>query len=245
MSAAPLTAYTQWHMRETLPRLATPIGLFLVLGALPLATFANSQGLAGLQVPGSAQNTAMQIYSQMLQLSITIGAIVIASGTIALDRERQYFRFLFSHPFSPWQFYLQKYLIGVLLFGITMMVIPLVFSWIVTPVPVLAVALACLLFGLIYGSLAMLCGALLNKDGLAFIGTIVVTGALQTSRQFLPTWLAHLSDALPPFKVADDVRRALLSGGAVDTGDVIHVVAYSVGMLIAALVLVRRAPLAR
>jgi ABC-type transport system involved in multi-copper enzyme maturation permease subunit len=245
MSTSPLVAYTKWHMWETLPRLATPIGLFLVLGALPIVTFANSQGLAALQVPGSSQNTALQIYSQMLQLCITIGAIVIASGIIALDRERQYFRFLFSHPLAPWQFYLQKYLISVLLFSISMMIIPLAFSWIVTPVEVFPVAIACLLYGLLYGSLAMLCGALFNKDGIAFIGAIVVTGALQASRQFLPGWLAQFSDALPPFKVADDMRSALLAGGAVDTGDVIHVIAYAVGMLAAALVLVRRAPLAR
>lgn len=245
MSATPLAAYTKWHVWETLPRLATPVALFLVLGAMPIATFANARGIDALQLPGEEQRQALMIYTQMLMLCITLGSIVVASGIIALDRERQYFRFLFSHPVVPWQFYLQKYLISALLFALVMMVIPVGFSLVVTDVPVLAVALSSLLYALLYGSLAMLCGALLNKDGIAFIAVIVVSSSLQETRQLLPTWLAHVADALPPFKVADGVRRALLNGAAVDTGDLLHVIAYSAGMLVAALVFVRRAPLAR
>lgn len=244
--ASPLAAYARWHVREALPRMITPLALFAALGGFPLWALANQVGLDAMGVPGSSENsTAMQMYSTMLSLSITLGSIVVASGIIALDRERQYYRFLFSHPVVPWQFYLQKYLLTAALFGLAMMVIPLVYSAVVADVPVLGVAAAAILYAFIYGSLAMLCGALLNKDGIAFIGVIVVTSVLQESAQMLPGWLAQVARALPPLKVADTVRRDLLAGNAVDTGDVVLVVTYSLGMLIAALLLVRRAPLAR
>jgi ABC-type transport system involved in multi-copper enzyme maturation permease subunit len=244
--AAPLLAYSKWHVREALPRMVTPLALFVVLGGLPLWALLGQVGADAVAVVGSEEyRSAMQVYGGMLSLSITLGAIVVASGIIALDRERQYFRFLFSHPVAPWQFYLQKYVITALLFSAAMMLIPLGFSALVVDVSVTGALLSALVYALLYGSLAMLCGALLNKDGVVFIGVVVVTSVLQESAAMLPSWLVQLAKALPPLRVANSLRSSLLGGTPVDAGDVLLVAAYSLGMLIAALVIVRRAPLAR
>lgn len=245
MNATPLLAYTRWHAIESLPRLLTPLGLFAFLGGISLWVARNSVGVEALQQPGQQQAAILMMYSNALSFSITLGAIALAAGFIALDRERQHFRFLFSHPVVPWQHYLQRYVVSLLLFSLVLMIIPLWFRATFLEVPVLAVGASALLYALLYGSLALLCGALVNKDGIAFIGVVLIGNSLQQSAPALPAWLQHLASALPPFRVADTVRADLLASRAVDTGDLFHVVAYSVALLAAALFIVRRAPLAR
>jgi hypothetical protein len=245
VSAAPLAGYLRWHVREALGRVATPLGIFLLMGVLPLWSFARMSGFEAMRTPGPAHDQAILIYSSTLGLAMTLGAMVAASGFIALDRERQHFRFLFSHPVRPWAFYLQRYVVTALLFTAVMTLIPVGYGAIVAEVPVLGAGASSLLYVLLYGSLAMLCGALLNRDGIAFIAVVILGNVLQDAREALPRALQVLGDALPPFDAAGDVRTALLRGAAADAGDVVHVVAYSLAMLAAALFVVRRAPLAR
>lgn len=245
MNRAPLAAYLRWNLRDGLPRLAVPIGLFLLLGGLPIWSLARTSGIASLREPSAAQQLALQAYTGMLEMSMTLGALVLMSGVVAFDRERQYFRFLFSNPVAPWQFYLQRYLLSVIAFALVMMVIPLGFSMIVTEVPVLAVAKSALLYGALYGALAMLAGALLNRDGIVLIGVVVITTMLQHIKAELPGWLGTVADALPPIAAADAVSKAWLNSSAADLGSLGLVVAYSLGMLAVALLLIRRAPLAR
>lgn len=245
MNRAPLAAYLRWNLRDGLPHLAVPIGLFLLLGGLPIWSLARTSGIASLREPSAAQQLALQAYTGILAMSLTLGALVLMSGVVALDRERQYFRFLFSNPVAPWQFYLQRYLLSVIAFALVMMVIPLGFSMIVTEVPVLAVAKSALLYGALYGALAMLAGALLNRDGIVLIGVVVITTVLQQIKAELPGWLGTVADALPPIAAADAVRKAWLNSGEADLGSLGLVVAYSLGMLAVALLLIRRTPLAR
>lgn len=246
MSASPLAAYLPWHAREALGRVATPIGIFLLMGVLPLWSFARMSGFDAMRTPGPAHDQAILIYNSTLGLAMTLGAMVAVSGVIALDRERQYFRFLFATPVRPWAFYLQRYVVTALLFTAVMMLLPLGYSAVVADVPVLGVGAASLLYVLLYGSLAMLCGALLNRDGVAFIAVVILGNVLQDIPDTVaPAWLRALGDALPPFSAAGNLREALLRGTALDRGDLLHVVLYGVAMLVAALFIVRRAPLAR
>ncbi|MHB1298277.1 MAG: ABC transporter permease [Gemmatimonadaceae bacterium] len=244
--AAPLAAYARWQLRDSLPRLATPLVIFLSIGMLPLWALARqSGGFAAMRVEGQAQEMALVAYNSTLTLAMTLGAVLLATGVVALDRERQHFRFLFSHPVVPWQYYLQRFVVGAVMFSLVMALIPLGFSALVADVPVLPVITSSLMYALLYGSLATLCGALLNKDGILFIGVILIAGVLQQSKPMLPEWVGAVANSLPPIHVTGIVRAAWLAGRSADTGDLVLVGLYSLGLLAAALVLIRRAPLAR
>jgi len=244
--SSPLAAYARWQLRDSLPRLATPLVIFLSLGLLPLWALARqSGGFAAMRLEGEPQAMALVAYHSTLTLAMTLGAVLLASGIVALDRERQHFRFLFSNPVAPWKYYLQRFVIGAVMFALVMALIPLGFGALVAGVPVLPVITSSLMYALLYGSLAMLCGALLNKDGILFIGIILVAGVLQQSKPMLPEWVGAVANSLPPVNVTSTVRAAWLAGRAADTGDVLLVGLYSLAMLAAALVLIRRAPLAR
>ncbi len=243
----PLLAYLPWHARDALGRVVvTPLAIFLVMGVLPLWSAATSQGLATMRSGPGGPGMAVGVYTGVLSLSMTLGAMVAVSGLIATDRDRQYFRFLFSHQVAPWAYYLQRYLLSIGLFVLTMLLIPVGFSAVVEPVPVLAVGAASLLYVLLYGSLALLCGALLNRDGVAFIAVVILGNVIQDMPAGIgPGWVRAIGDALPPFHAVGDLRTALLREAALDRGDLLHVLLYSVAMLAAALFIVRRAPLAR
>jgi hypothetical protein len=246
MSVAPLAAYARWQAMDLLPRLATPIAVFLGIGLIPIMALSGRVGLEALQTVGSSANRdALRAYANIMPLCMTLGAIVVANGFMSTDRERQYVRFLFSNPVVPWQYYLQQFVLAVLLFGASMMLIPLGVGLLVSPVPVGAVGVSALLFALLYGSLAMLCSAAFNRDGIPFLSIAVLTNALHDNARLLPDWGLALLKGLPPTNDAETVRQSLLTGSPVDTGDFIHVLSYSLGMLIVALVIVRRAPLAR
>lgn len=244
--ASPLAAYARWQLRDSLPRLATPLVIFLALGMLPLWALARqSGGFAAMRADGEAQQMVLVAYHSTLTLAMTLGAVLLASGVVALDRERQHFRFLFSNPVAPWKYYLQRFVVGAVMFALVMALIPLGFSALVTDVPVLPVITSSLMYALLYGSLATLCGALVNRDGILFIGIILIAGVLQQSKQMLPGWVGAVANSLPPIQVTGTVRGAWLAGRTADTGDLLLVGLYSLGMLAAALVLIRRAPLAR
>lgn len=243
----PLLGYLRWQAQDTLIRVLTPVLLFLLMAGLPLWSAAGAYGLAAMDRPGDAQRTALQIYSATMPIAMTLGALVLVSGLASTDREKQYFRFLFAKPVSVWRFYLQQFAVAVAMYVAAMSLIPLGFSAVVTAVPVVAVIKSAFVYALLFGSLLTLCGALVNKDGVAFVVTAVLASILQglARGDDAPGWLDFLASALPPFLSADSLRTLWIAGQPVNPADVLHVVGYSVGMLAAALVLVRRLPLAR
>ncbi len=244
---SPIAGYLRWQARDSLLRAFTPVILFAGMGGVPLWSFTRTVGLGAMDRPGDAQNLALQIYGNTMPLAMTLGAVLLATGIPATDREKQYFRFLFAKPVVAWAFYLQQFLVSLALFVVAMTLVPLGFTALVTAAPVLAVTKSALVFGLLYGSLVVLCGALVNKDGVAFIVVAASSFMLQTLGKAgaLPDWLAGIARGLPPFVVADGMRALWLAGEPVPIGDIMHVVGYSIGMLAAALFLVRRLPLAR
>ncbi|MCE9603031.1 MAG: ABC transporter permease [Gemmatimonadetes bacterium] len=247
IAGRPLVGYLRWHAQDTVLRALTPPILFLGLGGVPLWSFARTAGLDAMDRPGEAHDLALQIYGNTMPLTMTLGAVLLANGLHATDREKQYFRFLFSKPVVAWAFYLQQFVVALLLFAAAMTLVPLGFGAIVTAVPVLAVTKSAVLFALLYGSLVALCGSLVTKEGVVFIAVAATSMVLQQLGKagFLPHWLALVAGALPPFLTADSLRGLWLAGQPVAAGDIMHVVGYSTAMLAAALLLVRRLPLAR
>lgn len=243
----PLLGYVRWQAQDALPRALTPVLLFLLMAGLPLWSASTQFGLAAMDRPGDAQRDALQIYAAILPIAMTLGAVILASGLPATDREKQYFRFLFAKPVSVWQFYLQQFTVAVAMFVAAMALVPLGFSAIVTAVSVVAVIKSAFVYALLFGSLLTLCGSLVNKDGVALVGVAAISSILQGLAQGegAPAWIGFLAHVLPPFRTADLVRSLWISGQPVNPADVALVIGYSLGMLAAALVLVRRLPLAR
>lgn len=244
---SPLAAYARWHARDALGRAAVPVILFLGMGGIPLWSIAAQRSLGAMRAAGETHAMATQIYTQTMSLAMTLGAFMLVGGLVATDRERQFVRFLFAAPVTPWRFYLQQFVIRLALFTACLALIPLGFRAIFFEVPVLPVIGSAALYGLLLGSLATLAGALFNRDGAVLLVTALVSSVLQQLNRAdaLPGWAAAVARALPPLGAADQIRTRWLAERALEGNDLVLVVAYSLGMLAAALWIIRHAPLTR
>jgi hypothetical protein len=242
-----LVAYLPWHARDGLLKAAVPLGLFVLVAGLPLAFMIRNVSLEVLRTPGRWQTNAMQVYGQSLPMVLLLGAIVLMSGAASLDRERQHVRFLFPRPIAPWAFYLQQFAVSLVLYVSAVAIIPWGFGALIADVPIMPVVRTASLFGLLYGSLGLLCGALLNRDGVVFIALIVVSGTLQQVAQSTEVGrvIGTLADVLPPIGAAGQVRIAWFAERAAESADLRLVTLYSLGMLAVALFVIQRRPLVR
>ena len=214
MSVRALTLFAGWQLRDAVPKaVLAPLAIFALVPGFPLAMMIAEYSLAGLRAPGEAQAGAMAAYQNFLPFSLALGAIVLVSGGASLDRERQYVRFLFSRPVAPWAYYLQQFVLSTAIFVATVTLFPLLFGWLVTGVPVMPVVKVAALYALVYGSLALFCGALLNRDGLFFIGVIAVAQMFtirRRSRAPSTPVCSYFAKALPPLSSVGQIRARLV-----------------------------------
>lgn len=243
---APLFAYLPWHARDALGRALAPLAIAAGVIGIPVWSFIGNSDRTSVADPRGAE-MAMQIYGGGVPLTLSIGAIIMMNQVVALDRDKQHYRFLLAHPVAAWEYYLQRFIVGLVLFVLAVSLVPLTFGALVLDVPVVALMKAAALEALLVGALATLCGALMSKDGLGLIGVILVSKILQDLEKVdqLASWLEPIARGLPPIALQGQIRGQLLSGAAVASGDLLHVIAYGVGMLAVALFLVKRLPLAR
>lgn len=176
----------------------------------------------------------------------TVAVLFAAGGVAGVDIQRGFYRAWFSKPITPWYFYLQRWLLG----GAAVLLIPLMLGG--------GIALAfdggsgvtaglmgnLALAYLLIGSLVLLCANFLERDWLvAFIiafaqarlhDTITLFERMGETVHPAVIWTDRL---LPPFHLVTP-SQTMLSGN-----ELVHVVAYGAGMLIAALLLLRYRPL--
>ena len=247
MSGTALLAYSRWHARDGLVRALVPVLIFAGIGGIPIWSLVAQQGLASSVGPGQTHDSLAMIYTQTMELAMTLGAVVLMGGLVADDRERGYFRFLFAAPVVPWQHYLLRFVIGVALYSTCFALVPISFGAALFEVPIVAAVRAAVLYGFLYGSVAMLGGALFNRDGVFLIVVVLVSGMLQQLAKggMLSRAATVVAWALPPVSVVADVRTSWLAGRPSSGNDLLLVVGYSLGLLASALWIVRRAPLAR
>ncbi len=247
MSGTSPLAYLRWHARDALLRCLAPLLIFGAIAGLPIRSLADRFGLAEIRADGELQRSVLQIYTQTLTLSMTLGAVLLLSGFVAQDRDRGHVRFLFAAPVSPWQHYAMRALVSGLMFVAAFGTIPLLFSWLVIPVPLAGVLQSAALYAALYGGLAMLAGALVNRDGVIFILVVGTSTILQQldKGEMLSRPLAGLARVLPPLVLADGVRSKLLDGQAPAAADLLHLLLYTLAMFALAFLVIRRAPLAR
>ncbi|MDH5233819.1 MAG: hypothetical protein OEW77_02600 [Gemmatimonadota bacterium] len=243
----PLALYARWQVRDAFTKAVVTLLFFLVIGGVPLWFLLNGHPPAGIDSQERIEQMSRMIYQQALGSAMTLGALLLMSGVVSADRTKQHFRFLFARPVAPWAFYLQYFAISVMLFVACTTLVPVGFRFLVTPVPVLAVVKAAALYALLFGALALLCSVLVARDGVLLVLVVVVSMSLQqlAPSNALPRWAELLAEMLPPFGTAEALRTRWLTERSVETGDLTLVLLYALGMLVVALVLLRRVPLAR
>jgi hypothetical protein len=246
MNLRPLIAYLPWHARDVAVKVFAPFLLFFVMAGLPLAAFSSQTGISLFSGETRMQGIALSIWGSTASLCILIGSVLLMNGSFALDREKQHVRVLFAHQVAPELFYLQRFAVGLALFAASFTLVPVLFSQIVT-VPVLGTLLALLLTAFFLGSMLLLIGAVTQRDGLVFIGVYLVSNILQTITQTGAgaAWLRGLAWVLPPVRQLSSFSNAWIGGRTVEPQDLVLVLGYGIGMLVSALVLIKRAPLVR
>jgi hypothetical protein len=179
-----------------------------------------------------------------------LGTLFALNGISSTDRQRGYFRFLFSKPVSVPRFYLQDFLLRFAgLLAITLVLLGAFAVLAGVAFPVWAVAHVALTFMLV-GGVGFLLSALTHHDGLALVGVYVGATLVRTAGAVLG-WLGRgaaatfeiVGTVLPPFHLLDAVRTALATGTAPRMGDLVWVLAYGLGCFAAGLLVLRHRPL--
>ncbi len=217
---APLAAYARHQLADyVVSRALLPLAMIVFIAGFPRLAMSRDMDAAFWSSPQGVA-LAKQLFQQSVALFLPLGAFFATSGVISADREKGYFRFLFSKPVSVVAFYAQQYVVHgvafVLLFG------ALTWAWGLTTVQqsVLSAMAAAALTWVLVGGVGFALGALIRHDGpvLAFLylaGT--ASQAIAAAGQGVtPGWLVAVSRVLPPAHALDLTRTALYDGKPLD-----------------------------
>jgi len=238
--------YLPWFIRDAI---MWPLRLFVLAAvAISILVWRFKSNLHLPQVrPGQPNPMGADITSiaQLMQsavwgLCLTVAILMTVGGIIGTDLERGYYRSWFSKPMSPLWYYLQRWMIGaiVILVSPVLLGLGLAASLGGTGLSWTFMAQIALTY-LLIASATMLVSRFTSRGWLLVFLLGILQGVLQqvARSDFLPRWLLWVHQALPPFQLVG-VRVALPQGG-----DLWHVLAYGVAMLVASLLLLRYRPL--
>jgi hypothetical protein len=247
MSAAARLAYLPWQLRDSAVKALAPALIFALMASPTLMAMRASQPSIDFRTHPSGIALAASLFQNMAVFSIWIGGLLVMSEIVAMDRDRQYYRFLFSKPVVPWQLYLQRFVVGLVAFVAVYALVPVVFSALVTPVPVGHTVIAVALMGVLLGGMMTLVSALTRRDGFGTVIVYLITSVLQSASRAdaLADWMDPIARALPPVVKYADARTLLLQGVMPEAEVLWHIGLYGAGMAAVGLYLVKRLPLAR
>lgn len=208
---ASLLDYSPWILRDYLMQqgLATVIVLLLLGVSIiaPVMAMAGDSFVMG-QVPDPP---AGQLLARIAESLAFLGAFFATNGIIATDRKLGYYRFLFSKPVRPWQYYGATLLLyGVGLLAVTV-VLALIWGRVVRPGLSVELLLIVALMYVAYGGLGFLLSAAWRYDWMSLVSVIVIANigwAVWGTSEGWRHWVLYL---LPPVH-RDDAVFALLAG---------------------------------
>jgi ABC-type polysaccharide/polyol phosphate export permease len=247
MSGAARLAYLPWQVRDTVVKALAPALVFALMASPTLMAMRAQQPELDLSTDPAGIQLATAVFQNMAVLSIWLGGLLMMTDVIATDRDRQFYRFLFAKPVVPWRFYLQRFVVGLAAFVGVYALVPALYSWLVSPVPIAHTLLAVGLMGLLIGGIATLVGALTRRDAFVTVIVYMVTSVLQGASEAdaLADWMDPIVELLPPIAKFTAARAMLLQGLMPDAEVLWHVGLYGAGLVALGLFLVKRLPLAR
>jgi hypothetical protein len=247
MNSAGRLAYFPWQLRDTAVKALAPALVFALMVTPTLMAMRSQQPDVDLRTDPAGIELGLSVFQNMAVFSIWIGGMIMMTDVVAMDRDRQFYRFLFSKPVVPWQFYLQRFVIGLVALVAVYALVPVIYSAMVTPVPIGHTLLAVGLMGLLLGGMATFVGSLTRRDGFATVLLYMVTSVLQSASQAdaLADWLDPVVRMLPPVVKFAAARTLLLQGVMPEPEVLWHVGLYGAGLAALGLFLVKRLPLAR
>jgi hypothetical protein len=247
MTLRPFIAYLPWLARDLAVRALAPLLVVVILGGLPIYGMLSSQEVVDLANNAQQAEMVRQVFNGIAPLAIALGGFLMMTQSVALDRDRQHVRFFFSHQVSPTTFYLGRFLLALVVFNAVFAVAPLIVEFALVDINVLGTLAAFSLQMVLVGSLGVLCASLTHKDGLALVLSYFVIRTLQqlSVQDVLANWADPIVKGLPPFEMLNGLVRTLMAGTEVQWTEVVYVVGYGIGLLIAGLLVIRRAPLVR
>lgn len=235
-----LFRYGRWQLSDYLiERGASTMVLGAVLVLVPVL-FGGPQARATSRFlfAGNAGNFAL------------LGTLFALNGISSIDRQRNYFRFLFAKPVSVAWYYAQDFAlrfagllaIAVALFGGFALLTGSRF-------PAWAVAHVALTYVLV-GGVGFLLSSLTHHDGIALVAVYVGTSLVRAGGALLG-WIGRgpaellqfVATAAPPFHLLDTARDSFAAGRAPASGALIWILAYGLACLTAGLVVLRHRPL--
>jgi ABC-type polysaccharide/polyol phosphate export permease len=247
MSAAGRLAYLPWQLRDSAVKALAPALVFALMASPTLLSMRASQPGIDFSTDPAGIQLAATVFQNFAVFSIWIGGLLVMSDIVALDRDRQFYRFLFSKPVVPWQLYLQRFIVGLVAFVAIYALVPVIYSAVVTPVPIAHTVIAVALMGVLLGGLMTLVSALTRRDGFGTVIVYMVTSVLQSASKAdaLADWMDPIARALPPVAKYADARTLLLQGVMPEAEVLWHIGLYGAGLAAVGLFLVKRLPLAR
>lgn len=234
MSRVPIR-YLPWMLRDVLS--AQVAVLLVVSGLIALITARIS--------PAPPVSEAPTIVRSIIQQAGWPFILYCSAAFVSADRIQGFYRSIFSRPVSPPLYYLQRWLVGAMVVGLLVPVVTLALVLSIGSFPVAWTLVGRLeLTYLLAGGLTFLVSTVLRIDWLITLIVLVLQSVLAGFRDGPPGLRVDISPfwdfiyrILPPFNLVS-VNAPPLAGPQLT-----HVVLYGVGLVLAALAVLRWRPL--
>ncbi|HET9134683.1 MAG TPA: hypothetical protein VFN90_10285 [Gemmatimonadales bacterium] len=222
--------YLGWHALDVA---RGPLVLYLVVSAmLSFISWKMAQAMPVVPTPDVFQ-------AQTADATLTLAVLLATAGIISADRHNGWYRAWFSKPIAPWWYYLQRWLLGLgavllapVFLGIGQVIV------LKSGTGITADLLGTIALGyLLIGSTALLLAHVTQREWLlVFVLAAAQRGlaGLVKLGVELPSYAEPVFKALPPFHLIAP-EEPMLTGQPL-----LHVAAYGLAMLVAALVLVEK-----
>ncbi len=220
----------------------------------PLALFAVAAVMVAIVLwrfhlaqPGAPVPSAGGIQGATWSVVLTVAVLIATGGVMGTDVQRGYYRSLFSKPMAPEWYYAQRFLVGAaavlvtpLIYGVALRLLlhTTDFGWSGALFAGIGLAL------LLTGGATLLFSTITSRDWLVVFLLVFLQGRLaalvEMSQRFnapVPAWVVWIWRVLPPFHLIRTTAPGLHGS------ELVHVVAYGAGMMLAALLIMRYRPL--